>query len=190
MTELNNYILKSGLTSNLDMKNHNINNVKQASSGHQAINFSQLNNELSNYLHLSGGTLTGDLQCNDNSIYGIKNVSNDASAVNRKYVKDKLKQKLDKNKDINMAGFKILSHRKPSDLNELVNKSYVDQKVQAGGSIDLTPYLKKNGSVVMTNNLNLNNNKLINVKNATANLDAANFQQLNNSVSTVTNVIF
>ena len=49
-TELNNYTLKSGFTSNLDMKNHNINNVKQASSGHQAINFSQLNNELSNFL--------------------------------------------------------------------------------------------------------------------------------------------
>ena len=88
--ELNNYILTSGLTSNLDMKNHNINNVKQALSGHQAINFSQQSNELSNYLHLSGATLTVDLQCNDNSIYGIKNVSNDTSAVNCKYVKDKL----------------------------------------------------------------------------------------------------
>ena len=63
-----------------------------------------------------------------------------------------------------MAGFKILSYRKPNDLNELVNKSYVDQKVQAGGSIDLAPYLKKDGSVVMTNNFNVNNNKLINVK--------------------------
>ena len=29
-TELNDYILKSGLTNNLDMKNHNINNVKKA----------------------------------------------------------------------------------------------------------------------------------------------------------------
>ena len=128
------------------------------------------------------------MQCTYNSIYGIKNVSNDTTAANRKYVKGYLKQKLDKNKDINMAGFKILSYRKPNDLNELLNKSYVDQKVQAGGSIDLTPYLKKDGSVVMTNNVNLNNNKLINVKNATANSDAVNFQQLKNSVSTVTNV--
>ena len=43
-----------------------------------------------------------------------------------------------------MGGNKIISYRNPNDLNELVNKSYVDQKVsQAGGSIDLTPYLKK-----------------------------------------------
>ena len=40
----------------------------------------------------------------------------------------------------------------------------------------------------MNNNLNLNNNKIINVKYATDNSDAVNFQQLNNSVSTVTNV--
>ena len=44
------------------------------------------------------------------------------------------------------------------------------------------------GSNVTNNNLNLNNNKIINVKNATDNSDAVNFQQLNNSVSTVTNV--
>ena len=70
------------------MKKHN-NNVKEATSGHQAVNFTQLNNELSNYLHLTGGTMKGDIQCN-NSIYGIENVSNDTSAVNHKYVKNEL----------------------------------------------------------------------------------------------------
>ena len=33
------------------------------------------------------------------------------------------------------------------------------------------------GSNVMNNNLNLNNNKIINVKNASNNSDAVNFQQ-------------
>ena len=40
----------------------------------------------------------------------------------------------------------------------------------------------------MSGSLNMSNNKIINVKNATDNSDAVNFQQLNNSVSTVTNV--
>ena len=102
-TELNNYILKSGLTSNLDMKNHNINNVKEATSGHEAINFTKLNNELGNYFHETGGTMKGDIQMNDNSIYGITNSIDKTPAVNREYVNDELKKKLDKNKDINMA---------------------------------------------------------------------------------------
>ena len=76
------------------MKNNKIVNLKTATSGNDAVNFSQLNNELSNYLHLTGGTMKGDIQCNNNSIYGIENASNDTSAVNRKYVKDELKKKI------------------------------------------------------------------------------------------------
>ena len=66
--------------------------LKTATSGNDAVNFTQLNNELSNYLHLSGGTLKGDIQCNNNSLNGMKNVSNDTSAVNHKYAKDELKK--------------------------------------------------------------------------------------------------
>ena len=119
-TELNNYILKSGSSSNLDLKSNKITNLKKATSGNDAVNFTQLNNELSNYLHL---TMKGDIQCNNNSNYGIENVSNNTSAVNRKCVNDELKKKLDKNKDINMGGNKIISYRNASDFNELVNKS-------------------------------------------------------------------
>ena len=65
-----------------------------------------------------------------------------------------------------MAGFKILSYRKPDDLNELANKSYVDQKVQGVGNVYLSDYLKKDGSIArLANDLNLNNNKIINLKN-------------------------
>ena len=96
--ELNNYILKSGSTKNLDMKNHNINNVKEATSGHQAINFTQLNNELSDYLHETGGTMKGDIDLKGNSIYGIQNTVNKTSAVNREYVNNELNKKLDKNR--------------------------------------------------------------------------------------------
>ena len=115
-----------------------------------------------------------------------RNTVNKTSAVNREYVNDKLKKKLDKQKDINMGGNKIVSYRKPNDFNELVNKSYVDQKVsQAGGSVDLAPYLKKDGSVVMTNDLNLNNNKLINLKDAIDNQDATTLKQFNGGISTI-----
>ena len=108
------------------MKNHKIVNLKTATSGSNAVNFTQLNNEISNYLHLTGGTMKGDIDLSGNSIYGIKNTENKSFAVNREYV---------------------------------------DQKIsQASGSVDPSPFLKNDGSVVMTNNFNLNNNKLINVK--------------------------
>ena len=46
----------------------------------------------------------------------------------------------------------------------LQQKKYVDDN---SGSPDLSNYLKKDGTVVMTGNLNLNNNKIINLSKPT-----------------------
>ena len=177
-TELANCLKKDGsiaLTNNLDLGNNKIVNVKEATSGTDAVNFTQLNNELFKYLHKSGGDMTGDIRMNNNRIYGIGNVENDTSAVNRKYVNDELDKKLDKNKDFSMGNNKITSLRNPDDSNELVNKSYVDQKVsQAGGSVDLTPYLKRDGTVSMTGNLNMSLNKIIDCGQPTGTRDVTN----------------
>ena len=234
------YLKKDGsvaLSGNLDLGNNEIANVKEATSGSHAVNLTQLNSELFKYLHKTGGDMTGDIRMNDNSIYEIKNVDNDTSAVNRKYVNDELDKKLDKNKDFSMGNNKITSLRNPDDSNELVNKSYVDQKVsQAGGSVDLTPYLKRDGTVsvtgkfdfgdniitkigdgtqstdvvnkgyidtelfakpnvnqvvlrdgsnTMTSNLDMNNQQIKNVKDATHNQDAITLKQVNDAVSTI-----
>ena len=177
-TELSNYLKKDGsiaLTNNLDLGDNKIVNVKEATSGTDAVNFTQLNNELYKYLHESGGDMTGDIRMNNNRIYGIGNVENDTSAVNRKYVNDELDKKLDKNKDFSMGNNKITSLRNPDDSNELVNKSYVDRKVsQAGGSVDLTPYLKRDGTVSMTGNLDMSLNKIINCGQPTGTRDVTN----------------
>ena len=177
-TELANYLKKDGsiaLTNNLDLGNNKIVNVKEATSGTDAVNFTQLNNELHKYLHESGGDMTGDIRMNNNSIYGIGNVENDTSAVNRKYVNDELDKKLDKNEDFSMGNNKITSLRNPDDSNELVNKSYVDQKVsQGGGSVDLTPYLKRDGTVSVTGNLNMSLNKIIDCRQPTGTRDVTN----------------
>ena len=177
-TELSNYLKKDGsiaLANNLDLGDNKIVNVKEATSGTDAVNFTQLNNELYKYLHESGGDMTGDIRMNNNSIYGIGNVENDTSAVNRKYVNDELDKKLDKNKDFSMGNNKITSLRNPDDSNELVNKSYVDRKVsQAGGSVDLTPYLKRDGTVSVTGNLNMSLNKIIDCGQPTGTRDVTN----------------
>ena len=177
-TELSNYLKKDGsiaLTNNLDLGDNKIVNVKEATSGTDAVNFTQLNNELYKYLHESGGDMTGDIRMNNNRIYGIGNVENDTSAVNRKYVNDELDKKLDKNKDFSMGNNKITSLRNPDDSNELVNKSYVDRKVsQAGGSVDLTPYLKRDGTVSVTGNLNMSLNKIIDCGQPTGTRDVTN----------------
>ena len=177
-TELANCLKKDGsiaLTNNLDLGNNEIVNVKEATSGSHAVNLTQLNSELFKYLPKTGGDMTGDIKMDNNSIYEIKNVENDTSAVNRKYVNDELDKKLDKNKDFSMGNNKITSLRNPDDSNELVNKSYVDQKVsQAGGSVDLTPYLKRDGTVSVTGDFDFGDNKITKVGNGTQSTDVVN----------------
>ena len=147
---VNQVVLRDGsqdMTGNLNMSQNKITNLKKASSGTDAVNWSQMLEEQRKYLHSTGGTMQGDINLNQNSIYNIKNVSNDTSAV---------------------------------------NKAYVDQKVsQAGGSVDLTPYLKKDGSISMTGNFDLGNHRIINIKNATHNQDAVTLKQVNDTFSTI-----
>ena len=175
-TQLANVLKKDGsiaLTNDLDLGNNEIVNVKEATSGSHAVNLTQLNSELFKHLPKTGGDMTGDIRMDNNSIYEIKNVENDTSAVNRKYVNDELDKKLDKNKDFSMGNNKITSLRNPDDLNELVNKSYVDQKVsQSSGSVDFSPYVRKDGTVSMISDFDMNNNKITNLADPTGLNDA------------------
>ena len=70
----------------MDANNFNIQNVKSPFDSHDAISLSFLSNELSDYAHRTGTDFPGDIDMQNNSIYGIKNVDNNNSAVNKKYV--------------------------------------------------------------------------------------------------------
>ena len=52
----------------------------------------------------------------------------------------------------------------PKFNSSATNKRYVDSEIAKISSINTTPFLKKDGSVSMTGNLDLNNNKIINLQ--------------------------
>ena len=63
---------------------------------------------------------------------------------------------------------------KPDNDNQAANKKYVDDSVKKIPSPDLSGYLEKNGSSPMTGNLNMNNDKIINLAAGTQETDAVN----------------
>ena len=63
---------------------------------------------------------------------------------------------------------------KPDNDNQAANKKYVDDSVKKIPSPDLSGYLEKSGSSPMTGNLNMNNNKIINLAAGTQETDAVN----------------
>ena len=84
---------------------------------------------------------------------------------------------------------KKLTNLKPGtdDSDVLTKKQTYDHiKVNGGSSsklVDLTDYLKKDGSVPLTSDLSIGNNKLINLKEGTDNNDAVTYHQLSNTAA-------
>ena len=198
-TELANYLKKDGsvaLTNNLDLGNNEIVNVKEATSGTHAVNLSQLLNEKGKHLLLSGGDMTGDIRMNDNSIYEIKNVENDTSAVNRKFVKDELNKKADKNQVMLLSGFYPMNSNINMNSNKVVNlgdgvlqtdainkrqlENAVSQKADASA---LNNYVRINGDV-MTGDLDMSQKRIINIAPPSGQFDATRKSYVDNQVST------
>ena len=76
--------------------------------------------------------------------------------------------------NINMDNHKIVNLKPPTASTDAATKKYVDDKTSSGGSsLDLSNYLKKDGTVTMTGNLNLGSNKIVGLATPTSNTDAA-----------------
>ena len=63
----------------------------------------------------------------------------------------------------------------PIDKNDAATKVYVDDNIQ---TLDLTSYLKKDGSIAMTGDLNMNSHKITDLEDATNDNDAVILKQL------------
>ena len=95
--------------------------------------------------------------------------------------------KLTPNGNYDMENKKLTNLKQGTEDDDCLTKKQIYDHVKANGGhsplIDLTNYLKKDGSGPLTGNLCIGNNKLINVKEATDNNDAVNFHQLSNTAA-------
>ena len=114
-TELSNYIPKSGLTADLDMKNHRVVNLKTPENSSDAVISTFLSQELSKYLHETGETMKGDIDLGGNRIFNVANSSNDAPAVNKSYVDSGL------NKCLPIDGSSVMQVELSLDLHPLTD---------------------------------------------------------------------
>ena len=74
--------------------------------------------------------------------------------------------------NLNMNNKKINHLALPTSLNDATNKKYVDDTLLLN-NVAMSNYLKKDGSVAMTGNLNISGNKIVGLATPTSNTDAA-----------------
>ena len=128
--------------------------------------------DLSTYLKKDGTVeMTGNLDMGNQQITNLAaNIQNTYDVVNLGFCDTKYLQKVS-NSDLDMDNHKIKDMAQPTDDNDAFTKAYVDTEIAKIPSVgsDLSVYLKKDGSVAMTGNLDMNNQYIQNIKTPKAN---------------------
>ena len=130
----------------------------------------------SSFLKLDGSrVMTGNLDMNNNRVYNVPNPTGSQQPVTLTFGDQTYLRVNGTNsmtEPLNMNNKKIINLQTPIINTDAATKKYVDDKINTP-HVDLSPFLKKDGSIPLSGNLNLNQNKILNLQAPTANNDAA-----------------
>ena len=134
----------------------------------------------SNFLKNDGSVaMTGDLNMNEQRVKNTLDPTDEQDTVNKRYLESQLNDYLKRNGqntmtfDLNMNSYKIVNLKDPDNDGDATNKKYVKDEIAKIPSIDTSNFLKKDGSVAMTGDLNIANHKITITAAPTADGDVA-----------------
>ena len=133
-----------------------------------------------------GGSMLQSLDMNNHFITNIKDPVNSDHATNKKYVDNQLVKKLDKGSDIDMKNKSIINLNFPTNQRDATCVEYVSYRL----SETQKNYLKLDGTKSMSGNLNLNNNKIVNLQTDSKNSKSAvNVELMENEITDLRNLV-
>ena len=104
--------------------------------------------------------MEASIDMNNNTLYNAKDPEQVDQATNKKYVDNQLVKKLDKAADIDMKNNSIINLDLPSNPRDTACVEFVNYRID---DITQKKFLKFDGTNSMTGDLNLNNNKIVNL---------------------------
>ena len=145
-----------------------------------------------NYLKVNGSDMMyGNLNMNENKIINILDPTNEQDCVNKRYLESQLDYlKRNGSKDmtfnLNMNNHKIINLKNYDSNNandsDVPNIKYVKDEISKLSSIDTSNFLKKDGSIQMEGNLNLNNHKITDSRLPSNNQDLTNKKYVDDEI--------
>ena len=173
--DLSTYLKKDGtveMTGNLDVSNQQITNLgANIQNTYDVVNLGFCDTK---YLQKVSNS---DLDMDNHKIKDMAQPTDDNDAVNKHYVDHNFLNRLTPNAlggELDMRGHKIIVLGNPSNPNDASTKAYVDTEIAKIPSVgsDLSVYLKKDGSVAMTGNLDMNKKQIKDMAQPTDDNDA------------------
>ena len=134
-----------------------------------------------------GGKMEASIDMNNNTVYNVKDPAQADQATNKKYVDNQLEKKLDKGADIDMKNKSIINLDLPSNQRDAACVEFVNYRID-----DMTQkkLLKVDGTNNMARNLNLNNNKIVNLETDYKDSKCAvNVDFMENEITTVRDLV-
>ena len=129
-----------------------------------------------------GGSMLQSLDMNNHFITNIKDPVNSDHGVNKKYVDNQLAKKLDNDTTIDMKDNAITNVKFPVNQKDVATVEYITNSQKN--------YLKLDGATSMTGDLNLNNNKIINLQTDSKNSKSAvNVELMENKITDLRNLV-
>ena len=129
-----------------------------------------------------GGSMLQSLDMNNHFVTNIKDPVNSDHGVNKKYVDNQLVKKLDKDTTIDMKDNAITNVKFPVNQKDVATVEYITNSQKN--------YLKLDGTTSMSGDLNLNNNKIINLQTDSKNSKSAvNVELMENEITDLRNLV-
>ena len=133
-----------------------------------------------------GGSMLQSLDMNNHFITNIKDPVNSDHGVNKKYVDNQLVKKLDKDTTIDMKNNAITNVKFPVNQKDVTTVEYITQRITNSQK----KYLKLDGTTSMSGDLNLNNNKIVNLQTDSKNSKSAvNVELMENEITDLRNLL-
>ena len=133
-----------------------------------------------------GGSMEQTLDMNNNTIFNVKDPLQADQATNKKYVDNQLAKKLDKDTTIDMKDNAITNVKFPVNQKDVVTVEYITQRITNSQK----NYLKLDGTTSMSGDLNLNDNKIINLQtDYRDSKSAVNVNFVENEITTLRNLV-
>ena len=129
-----------------------------------------------------GGSMLQSLDMNNNFLTNVKDPVNVDHGVNKKYVDNQLAKKLDKGAKIDMKNNAITNVKFPVNQKDVATVEYITNSQKN--------YLKLDGTTSMSGDLNLNNNKIVNLQTDSKNSKSAvNVELMENEITDLRNIV-
>ena len=157
---------------NYDMQNKKLVNVKQGTNNNDVVTKSQLDSEIakipsvdtSKFMLKAGDTMTGSLIVPKDNYPVHGNLNKVISYESQREIFLSKKEGGRMEQHIDMGGLNIVNLKSPTASNHASNKGYVDSEIRKIPITDSSKFIKKDGSVLMEANLDMNNQFITNIK--------------------------